>query len=1186
MKRFSTWCGVLVAMLVVACSQSSTDDQQAALSTLTCPTGQVPFNFSKFTSPMTSEGLSSLAPDAALPVLKRKPNVVTITSATCNRDFDWKAILGEFCDGRESCVINRQDCPGNLQYAYSCSDAPSDIKRYICNGTYDCVGSLSCAQTPSTFTSLFPEDKVACVPEKCGVAQRRDKDLNCVDAPERSVELSNRIDEHNPAGTGDDEYIDNSVYITEMRSPYPAVGFRQLSGGGGRVADFDYKDIWPFAPRGPGDSIAFPYFSGLTNDSAGNYRILFAGSFYRMKGGYRFADAQNIPTEDKKRQGSVTLYVVDDYGLPTLLSNGSLGPYSVTDSVVRCVLREFDLGKYTPVKDGTRTDTYTVPFDEPVVVPRDCEEGGPIWSENVKVLAKKRGETPLEFLKSFRLMRSRLLAAYDVAGRVTYVSQTPGEASKACNPNPLDMFYNDTLETHDRVAYYQQRSVPLGFRFTASDATYSAPQTPQGERVTNGGMHIRGATKTTLGVTALRPKKIEFKFKSASKARQFFRADVDWFMSGDDRDFWKSQGLTGSIRAKMDLSLVPVNADNTPRLSDALPLGPSPLLTSTPDGEVQSMRFEVTKAVKDQFLDQSSPYFAAEAGTPYLLRSCISLVTPAVGGGVDSPVEKYDGKAQIAAFAGTSGSLMIQPGEYGQERLEVLSAYTCTTSAMPIVVKLDPSIAPVPADEADQFSDSDPQPSGDGRVSQTYDQDNDRRCVKAMVNGNKGENCDARTISGLGGSTASTILRTEVSNVDKGDQVVVNKDVELMGLQVFDEQEPRNFEFMSNKANFTVAIMPNFDRIADAINAANTGNGIKAEDKNFSVGVSGLGLALSIKIPLRYGPVQGEIIFEISAGVGVGAELTFKQERETHLKCSDGTSNCDALYSVGTTPLTFRKARAACLLGNGGKLADLRVASESTKLRAKLAANQEYWIGGQVANEYMKNCADLAAAQTLVSQTVFARQCMSQHKTHLRWLSNDENFASRTATGNYVANLTEIQPGTPALTLRGTSLELPRERGVSLTSTGEVNTPEMTRVLPYVCKAPDSNYAVKNEAEFKIVLAAGAGMKLAFCTPTADMGVCIEGSLNFIEATLEPKIVYTHIGVGDSAGGSYISRSNIKLGMEFGLTALNGRVDAKIVFQVGVFDFEWKYNIVEFTGFKIPTGDPIEKEFPLTGEPQ
>ena len=144
----------------------------------------------------------------------------------------------------------------------------------------------------------------------------------------------------------------------------------------------------------------------------------------------------------------------------------------------------------------------------------------------------------------------------------------------------------------------------------------------------------------------------------------------------------------------------------------------------------------------------------------------------------------------------------------------------------------------------------------------------------------------------------------------------------------------------------------------------------------------------------------------------------------------------------------------------------------------------------------------------------------------------------------------------------------------------------MTTSLPYVCKAPDSNYAVKNEAQFKIVLAAAAGMKLAFCTPSSDMGVCIEGSLNFIEATLEPSIPYSHVGVGDSTGGTYISRSNIKLGMEFGLTALNGSVDAKVVFSVGIFDFELKYNIVEFSGLKIPTGDPIEKEFPLTGEPQ
>lgn len=1184
MNRFSTWSSVIASLMVAGCSTSSVESQRSAVQTLTCPAGQVPFNFSKFTSPMTTEGISSLAPDESLPRAQRKPNVIKITRATCNVGFEWTSLLGEFCDGRESCVINRQDCPGVLQYAYTCSDNPNDIQRYECPSTYNCVGNLSCQQPAAVFNPLHPVDKVACVPESCGVGQRRDKDLNCVDAPERPVELSNLFVENLKDYPWDDEYLENRAWISEFTTPYPPVGLKNFNGN--PIATFDYSGVWPWAPGGPADSTSFPYFQGAAADPnfAGRYRVLFAGAFYRMKGGYRFADVANVPLERKARKGSLTLYVVDEYGTETTGTNGSKA-LSVTDSVVRCVLHEFDLGKYVPkpAADG-RADNFYVEFDEGVVVPRDCEEGGPIWSETVKVLAKKYNKTPVDFLNSTRLIRSRLQAAYDVAGRVTYVSQKKTEAATACSPKPLDMYYNTTLETHDRVAYYQQRSVPLSFSFTRNDIN----RLPAGGftyRQENGGIHIRGATKTSVGITDVRPKKVEFKFKSANRSRQFFRADVDWFMSGDDRDFWKTQGLTGEVRAKMTLSLVPLNADMTPRLADELPLGPSPLLTSTPAGETQAMRFEVTKEVKEKFLDKGGAYYATESGTPFVLRSCLSLVR--VSGSDETPVPKFEGKAQLAAYLAASDyRLRVEPGVYGQEQLEVLDAFTCVTSAMPIVVKLDPSIAPVPADEADQFADSDPQAAGDARVSQTYDQDNDRRCVKAMVAGKNGEHCDSRTISGLGGSTAATILRTEVSNVDKGDQVVSSKEAELMGLQVFDEEEQKNFEFMSNRANFTIAIAPNFDSIADAINAANTGNEIKAEEKDFSIGVKGLGLALSIKIPLRYGPVQGDIVFEISAGVGVGAELKFTQERETHQKCADGTNNCDALYTVGPTPLNFRQARAACLAKNGGRLADLRVASESTKLRAKLMAGQEYWIGAQVANEYMKNCADLARVQTAASQAVFRQTCMSQHKTHLRWLSNDEDFATRTATGNFVADLTEIEPGTPALTLRGDPLELPKERGVSLTAAGELNTPELTMALPYVCKSPDSNYAVKNEAQFKIVLAAAAGMKLAFCTPSADAGICVEGSLNFIEATLEPSITYTHIGVGDSTGTSYISRSNIKLALESGLTALNGSVDAKIVFSVGIFDFELKYNIVEFSGFKIPTGDPLEKEIPLTGEPQ
>jgi len=123
MKRL-TWCGVLVAVVVVAaCSRSSNDSQPAALGALTCPTGQVPFNFSRFTSPMTSEGLSSLAPDATLPTLNAKRTSSRSRARPATRlrlEVDSRRVLRR----RESCVINRQDCPGNLQYAYTCSDAP------------------------------------------------------------------------------------------------------------------------------------------------------------------------------------------------------------------------------------------------------------------------------------------------------------------------------------------------------------------------------------------------------------------------------------------------------------------------------------------------------------------------------------------------------------------------------------------------------------------------------------------------------------------------------------------------------------------------------------------------------------------------------------------------------------------------------------------------------------------------------------------------------------------------------------------------------------------------------------------------------------------------------------------------------------------------------------------------------
>ena len=100
---------------------------------------------------------------------------------------------------------------------------------------------------------------------------------------------------------------------------------------------------------------------------------------------------------------------------------------------------------------------------------------------------------------------------------------------------------------------------------------------------------------------------------------------------------------------------------------------------------------------------------------------------------------------------------------------------------------------------------------------------------------------------------------------------------------------------------------------------------------------------------------------------------------------------------------------------------------------------------------------------------------------------------------------------------------------------------------------------------------------IGICVPDDEVGVCLEGSFNIVEAKLKPSVAYIHYDL-TTATGLKGAQSKIELSLDYELHLLSGAIDARLV--LGPW-FSFTYNIFTFNGLKLPLGGNITKrEFP------
>ena len=231
----------------------------------------------------------------------------------------------------------------------------------------------------------------------------------------------------------------------------------------------------------------------------------------------------------------------------------------------------------------------------------------------------------------------------------------------------------------------------------------------------------------------------------------------------------------------------------------------------------------------------------------------------------------------------------------------------------------------------------------------------------------------------------------------------------------------------------------------------------------------------------------------------------------------------------------------------------------------------EAWLGAQVANEY-PNPQCLSAWRDA--------DCGTAHLTRHRWLSNDEDFA--TGTGFATATYDPAQ----VFSVSGAGLAVtsgqPTERGVALQANGTLASAGMGEDKKSVCVYEDAVSDRSHSVKAEIKLGAAAGFTLAFCTPSDEAGLCLEGSVNLVSAAITPSVEYTYHRLKDTQARTAV-RSNVKLAVDWEFKILEGSIDVKLVFG----PFALKYNLVTYNGIKLDKdvagGTLVERNYPTLG---
>lgn len=862
--------------------------------------------------------------------------------------------------------------------------------------------------------------------------------------------------------------------------------------------------------------------------------LLFPRGVYTFKGAtLRYKPNATMPQGPK---GRVVLYLEDQF-FKADASGAIISSIAVPS--FRCVLHSFELSKYGQGTDAGNGYADVKIDQERFMVPTDCTNENFLYRHR-QIAAAKEGLTADQLASGYKLKGSRVAAAFDLEGETIFVPFGMTQDT-ACAANPVDWFYKPGPKVHDLLAYYGQREIDSYVAGAGPAIKFAEPN------------------RTELGLTEATLRQTEVRVRTQGALRGAVRVDYDWYLAHDKYQYWSTFGMANSgIKMVARSYLVPRTAANaqSPAPADGyFLLGEKELLRADGIGTTASVRYRVTQPLRDALLRAGSSIEIGESGRrTFEVLNCVEVRN--TEGGAQRPGASTGGIHDYFLEVGDSKDPFVPPNFSAP-------AAGCRWSRTPLQFRMDKAVETLDPLSSDDWSgESDPQAAGDAKMAQEHGSDSERNCRSndagtpacnlVTANEQRGE--------GLGGAQYLTL--DTASDVNTGQPYTAGADAELLGYSVLTDEDEAAWEGPGQKV--AISFTPEWESLRTWANS----NFPEFEWKTGTyAGIMGLGVGWGLKIPVIVGPVQiGMVVFTVTLGFSV--EMTVTYSADEAYPCLAQGSRCAKMMDEAD----LRTAITICY-ATGGRLGELSSTTEAAAVKKALSDDgaSEAWLGAQVANEY-PNPQCLSAWRDA--------DCGTAHLTRHRWLSNDEDFA--TGTGFATATYDPAQ----VFSVSGAGLAVtsgqPTERGVALQANGTLASAGMGEDKKSVCVYEDAVSDRSHSVKAEIKLGAAAGFTLAFCTPSDEAGLCLEGSVNLVSAAITPSVEYTYHRLKDTQARTAV-RSNVKLAVDWEFKILEGSIDVKLVFG----PFALKYNLVTYNGIKLDKdvagGTLVERNYPTLG---
>ena len=1111
----------LLCFALAACQAPVDSKSQSALDATSCPGGKVPFTYIPKVNPRTAQAVSQIGTENGyVSTTPDKKNLMKVTSANClwGRTQNTFATISWPQGRTQDGVITNHDggVPITSLMAERCDGKTSCRVENV--GTY-CKAYAEEAYSGYTirfeYTCSFKPDVV-----KVGYQERWvPQPIECLPTEEEVHTAC--VPENCYGHTRRDRLLDCAPdYVKQVE---------KLEGVELRLNEVT-------RPLHPPETLAgSAYVPGATP-------------------GLRFDDAQLY-----QFKGSVTSTGPLKQNVTLWMSSRVPAPKDGPPlDIFRCLVGTIDLGKYTPVDAGGKK---RIDFVEEYRIPQSCRDLDPLkntiragWAAAGYDLATL-GEAGFP-----EQVPTTLRASYDLDDKAILEVQGTSIDS-TCNTRPLDLFFNHATKVHRAFDYYSQNPLKVIHSGTI-------PANQNRDR-TEMAVSINAGPDTLIGVRQVNVRDLEYLVNKAGRPRGEIAADLTLALSGPGQPAWAKLMLevgryrwTDEVFGRMSLSLDAYSGGLVPR--------PRTGLVPVPDTSVKDANGEVAVdesgviGLPGAKLNVLVSGVMNESGTTTDLHVPITAAVrtalfthptyPLVPGGTRNYVLQVCPTNKLRMFnletQALQNDFLRSPTDAPPLRI---ASNGCARSAV-FAFRGENVVTPIPEVEVGDgnVTELEPTTSGEDRLSATFDADTDRMCV--------GSHCTTMVSNGLGGSdnpAKKTVILIENEEDETDTTDTFSTSFNLLGFNVLEAVKDGSIGAVKT----TLTISPNYGAIAALF--PKPGPFFDIESGRVTVGVSGLSVQFEFKVPLRFGPIQGDLVFGLGAGAGVGVELEHEFNPRVQSSCAvqpagGGISSemCpDANLALPAMP--FRQARDTCYF-MGGTLLEPRDDTQFSAMHAAIAATEEIWVGGQIGNEYKEN-TNCAASWN-------SSACAPEHKQFMRWLSDAATFGKATGFGAFVNPSTTTTLGGAAVTATTAAIHTPVDSAVTMRG-NNFALQKMSDSFKSVCNRQLVTSGVSHKASITINAGFSAGFSVGFCTPSSDFGICLEGSVNLLEASIKPLIAYQHTTLKDNTGRSRV-KSKLELRVDWSVSLLTGALEIKLVLPF----FDISYTLLEYEGFKVGEG--------------